>query len=113
MQGYALDGVIGVVVVEVGLDVLRVVDVTVITFAVVLPDQLPIGVHVEVHDLGDLGASHSLGAGNRADRGSSRLKVRRLRRQADENHAFNFAGVSTVHSQFRFVQSVLHTAPEQ
>ena len=39
----ARGGVVGVVVVEVGLDVLRMVDVAMETFAIVFPDEFPIG----------------------------------------------------------------------
>ena len=60
--GNARDGVIRIVVVEISLDVLGVVDVAVITLAVIFPDELPVGVDVKVHDLGDLGACPALGA---------------------------------------------------
>ena len=56
----ALGRVVGVVVVEVGLDVLRMVDVAVVALAVVLPDELPVGLDVVVDRLGDLGAAEAL-----------------------------------------------------
>ncbi len=82
MQGHALDGIVSVVVVKVGFDVLRVVNVAVVALAIVLPNQFPVGMNVEVHDLSHFGAGQSLWAGDRADRGGNRLKVQGLRRKS-------------------------------
>ena len=60
--------VVGVVVIEVGLDVLRVIEVAVITFAVVFPHQFPVGFDEIVHRLRHFCANESLWLEQRSQR---------------------------------------------
>ena len=77
-------GVVGVVVIAVGLDVLRVVDVAVVALAVVLPDQLPVGLDLVVDLLCDLRPREALRAqdGGQCAPGERRRLGRRARRRS-------------------------------
>ena len=70
--------VIRVVVVEICFDVLRMIDVAVVTLAVVLPHELPIRRHVVVDDLRHLGPVESLRPDERLDRSRRRAEIRRI-----------------------------------
>ena len=82
---HARDCIVSVVMVEVGFDVLRVVHIAVVAFPVVLPDQLPVGIHLEIHDFGHLATRQALRPGNRGYCLIGRVKVHRLMGEADED----------------------------
>src|SRR5437879_67590 len=60
--------VVCVVMVEVGFDVLRVIEIAVVTFTVVFPHKLPVGVDQIIHGLGYFGGGEALRLKNRRKR---------------------------------------------
>ncbi len=98
--------------IKVGLDVLGMVDIAMETFAVVFPDQFPVGMDIEIHDLGDFGVRQTLGTCHRRDGLECRFKIRRLLGKTDEYHPFHLASRGAVQAQLGFIQAFLH-APEE
>ena len=99
--------------IEVGFYVLRVVHIAMEAFAVILPDQLPIGVDLKIHDLGNFGARDALWHGDRGNRLISGFKVYRDLSQADEDQPLHLAGMGRVQPELGFVQIGLHAPLEQ
>ena len=71
-------GIIGVVVVEVGLDVLGVIEVAMKALAVVLPNQFPVGFNEVIDCFGNFRPRKALRFGQRGEKLPSRFKWRGL-----------------------------------
>jgi len=76
-----LNGIVGVVMIEVGLGVLRVIDVAVVALAVVLPDSFSWRPTFKVHQFGDLGTRRPCGARGFGEGFVDRPEVRRFLRE--------------------------------
>ncbi len=111
--GHTRDGIIGIVVIEVGFDILRVVDIAVVAFPVILPDQFPIGIDLKIHDLGNLATRQALRLGNRGNRLVGGFKVDWHLRQADEDQPLHLAGMGGMQAKLGFIQACLHATLEQ
>ena len=103
-------GVVGVVVVEVGFDILRVIEVAVVTFAVVLPNHLPVRAHQVVGHFRHLRAPESLRLDQRRQQPAGRLERNRFLAERYENQAFDFLDVRGPEAELRLFETGLHAA---
>src|SRR2546422_151134 len=103
-------GVVGVVMVEVGLGVLRVIDVAVVTLAVVFPEQFPVRLDEIVHRLRHFCAGETLRLEQRRQRALGGREWNRFLRQRNENQAFNFLHVDRAEAVLRLVEICMHAA---
>jgi hypothetical protein len=78
------------------------VDVAVVTLAIVFPHELPVRCDLIIHDFGDLRPSDPLGL-ERGSKDSLRLlKGRRFRSETDINESLDFARVNRMLDQTAF-----------
>ena len=73
--------VVGVEVVEVGLDILRVIDIAMVTLAVIFPNQFPVGFDKIVHHLRHLRTIETLRPEQGRERFERLLERGRILRQ--------------------------------
>ena len=97
----------------IGLDVLRVVQVAVITLAVVFPDEFPVGAHGVVDRLGNLCAIDALRLKHRLQLLACRVKIDRAIIEIHENESAQILRRHRQQAKRVAVQLLVHTPAGQ
>ena len=106
-------GVVGVEMIVVGLDVLRMVEVAVVTLSVVFPDEFPVGAHGVVDRPGDLCAIDALWLEHRLQLLAGRAKIDRAIIEVYENEAAQILRRHRHQAKRVAVQLLVHSAAGQ
>src|SRR6266850_3412065 len=102
--------IVGVIMIEVGLDILRMVRVAMVAFAIIFPHNLPIRVDGIIDNLCHPGAAKSLRTRHGAEHFLRPSELGWMRRKAEVNQSFDFFDRDLMKTQLRFVEVLLHSA---
>ena len=101
-------GVIRIVMIEIGFDVLRVVDVAMVAFAIVFPDQFPICIYEVIDGASNFSVFKTLGPRQFSKYFISQIKIRRVRAERNEEQTFGFPQFNPAQPESGFIERVLH-----